>query len=46
MFHIYPAIMKRKKKGWQALRANDVHEYLLPYALASETSTGMWVEDE
>lgn len=46
--HIYTVIMKRNKNGWQALRTNDVHEcwHLLSYELASETSTGIWVEDD
>jgi len=49
MCHIYTVIMKRNKKRLASTsykRLTRMLIYLLPYALASETSTGMWVEDE
>ena len=49
MCHICTVIMKRNKKRLASTsykRRTRVLIHLLPYALTSETSTGMWVEDE
>ena len=49
MCHIYTVIMKRNKKRLASTshkRRTRKLIYLLPCALASETSTEMWVEDE
>lgn len=50
MCHICTVTMKRNKKRLASTSYKRtrmlIYSYLLPYALASEMSTGMWVQDE